>query len=41
MVLEKGRILEMGSHEDLVHKENGVYAGMLKMQSFVQGHESA
>jgi ATP-binding cassette, subfamily B, bacterial len=32
VVLEKGRIVESGKHEDLVIKENGVYAKLHKTQ---------
>jgi ATP-binding cassette subfamily B protein len=32
VVLEKGRIVEQGSHEELVDKENGVYAKLHKTQ---------
>jgi ATP-binding cassette, subfamily B, bacterial len=32
VVLEKGKIAEQGKHDDLVHKENGVYAKLHKTQ---------
>ena len=36
MVLEKGRIMEMGSHEELIRSSIGIYKGMLNMQSMIQ-----
>jgi ATP-binding cassette subfamily B protein len=32
-VFDQGRIVEEGTHDDLVAKENGVYAGFFKLQS--------
>lgn len=32
-VLKEGQVAESGTHEDLLLKENGVYAGMWKAQS--------
>jgi len=39
LVLEKGKILEIGAHESLLSKETSVYAEMLKMQNFIQTNE--
>jgi ABC-type multidrug transport system fused ATPase/permease subunit len=36
MVLEKGRIMEMGSHDELIRSSIGIYKGMLNMQSMIQ-----
>jgi ATP-binding cassette subfamily B protein len=33
VILEEGEIVEEGSHEELLHKENGVYANLVKMQT--------
>ena len=51
IVLEDGKIVEMGTHDDLMAKENGLYAKLVKMQLemnrahaeylFVEGDESA
>jgi ATP-binding cassette subfamily B protein len=32
VVLEKGKVVEQGTHADLVDKENGVYAKLHKTQ---------
>ena len=40
MVLDKGKIIEMGSHEELTMQPNGIYASMLNMQSMVQNQSS-
>ena len=32
-VLKEGQVVESGTHDDLLLKENGVYAGMWKAQS--------
>ena len=32
MVLEKGKVIEQGTHEELSHKDGGLYAKLLKMQ---------
>ena len=39
LVVEKGKILEIGTHEALLSKEKSVYAEMLKMQNFIQTNE--
>jgi ATP-binding cassette subfamily B protein len=36
IILDKGRIVEEGSHEELADKEGGVYAKLLAMQSQMQ-----
>ena len=36
VILDKGEIVEQGSHEELSHKEGGVYAKLLKMQVEMQ-----
>ena len=38
IVLEKGRVVESGSHKQLVRKKGGIYARLWKMQSggFIQ-----
>jgi ATP-binding cassette subfamily B protein len=33
VILEEGEIVEEGSHEELLQKENGVYANLVKMQT--------
>jgi ATP-binding cassette subfamily B (MDR/TAP) protein 1 len=40
MVLDKGKIIEMGSHEVLTRQPNGIYASMLNMQSMVQNQSA-
>jgi ATP-binding cassette subfamily B protein len=32
VVLEKGKIIEQGTHEELTHKEGGLYAKLIRMQ---------
>lgn len=34
VALEKGRVVEIGSHDDLVNKPNGVYARLYALQAF-------
>jgi ATP-binding cassette subfamily B protein len=36
VILDKGQIVEQGSHEDLSNKEDGVYAKLVRMQSEMQ-----
>lgn len=36
IVLDKGKIIEQGSHEDLISNKNGLYYRMSKIQSFNQ-----
>ena len=36
VVLEKGEVVEVGSHEDLAGKEDGLYAKLLRMQNEMQ-----
>ncbi|MDR3423506.1 MAG: ABC transporter ATP-binding protein [Alphaproteobacteria bacterium] len=33
LVFDQGRIVEEGTHDDLILKENGIYAGFFKLQS--------
>lgn len=33
LVFEEGRIVEEGTHDELVQRENGIYAGFFKLQS--------
>jgi ABC-type multidrug transport system fused ATPase/permease subunit len=33
LVFDKGRIVEEGTHQELVQKENGIYAELFKLQS--------
>jgi ABC-type multidrug transport system fused ATPase/permease subunit len=33
IVIEKGRILERGTHEDLMDIPNGIYRGLYRVQS--------
>jgi len=37
VVLDKGRLVEAGAHDDLVGRPNGLYAGLWSMQSGVSG----
>ena len=37
-VLEKGHIVEEGSHNDLIAKNNGVYQNLLKLQTDAYGN---
>lgn len=39
-VLNKGKIAEYGSHEELIKKKNGIYAGLWAMQSCVSTNEN-
>ena len=32
IVMEEGRIVEMGTHDELIERENGIYAKLVKMQ---------
>ena len=36
LVLDKGKIVESGTHSELCHLENGVYNKLSKFQSFIQ-----
>ncbi|MCX7590651.1 MAG: ATP-binding cassette domain-containing protein, partial [Kiritimatiellae bacterium] len=36
VILDKGEIVEQGSHKELAAKENGVYAKLLRMQTEMQ-----
>ena len=36
VILEKGELVEEGSHEELARKEGGLYAKLLKMQTDTQ-----
>ena len=36
IILEKGKIIEEGTHEELANKEDGLYAGLLRMQGETQ-----
>ena len=36
VVLDKGKVIEQGSHEELAHKEGGLYAKLIKMQNEMQ-----
>jgi ATP-binding cassette subfamily B protein len=36
IILDKGEIVEQGSHEELSHKEGGIYAKLIKMQTDMQ-----
>ena len=33
LVFDQGRIVEEGTHADLVQKQGGIYAGFFKLQS--------
>jgi ABC-type multidrug transport system fused ATPase/permease subunit len=33
IVVEKGRILERGTHEELMSMENGIYRGLYRVQN--------
>ena len=35
-VLQEGQVVEMGNHEELAKKENGVYANLVELQNLVQ-----
>lgn len=37
IVLQHGEIVETGTHHDLMKQENGVYAGLVQLQSNLQG----
>ena len=37
LAMDKGQIVEMGSHDDLLKKPNGLYAHLWRMQSDAQG----
>jgi ATP-binding cassette subfamily B protein len=36
VVLDKGKVIEQGSHEELANKEGGLYAKLIKMQNEMQ-----
>jgi ABC-type multidrug transport system fused ATPase/permease subunit len=36
MVINKGKIVEQGSHADLLNLQNGLYANLLKLQYEVE-----
>lgn len=39
-VLSKGKLVEQGTHEDLLKNENGVYAGLVRAQGLTLGKET-
>jgi ABC-type multidrug transport system fused ATPase/permease subunit len=41
LVLDKGKILEKGSHDFLLGKDKSVYAQMLSMQNFTHAQDEA
>ena len=36
LVIEKGRVIEQGCHDDLIHEENGAYANLVRRQMKAQ-----
>lgn len=40
VVLSKGKLMEQGTHEDLLRDEAGVYSGLVRAQSLTLGKES-
>jgi ABC-type multidrug transport system fused ATPase/permease subunit len=34
VVMDKGKIVEIGNHHQLINKDNGVYKKLVEMQSF-------
>src|SRR4051812_10179027 len=40
LVLDGGRIVESGSHDELIHKPGGTYANLVKRQSILQGSKN-
>lgn len=40
VVLQKGKLMEQGTHEDLLSNEGGVYSGLVRAQSLALGQES-
>jgi ABC-type transport system involved in cytochrome bd biosynthesis fused ATPase/permease subunit len=41
LALEAGRIAEIGTHDDLVAREGGVYAKLYALQAFESGEGGA
>jgi ABC-type multidrug transport system fused ATPase/permease subunit len=37
LVLDQGKIVESGSHDELIHKVGGTYANLVKKQSLLHG----
>lgn len=40
VVLQKGQLMEQGTHEELLNNEGGVYSGLVRAQSLALGKES-
>lgn len=40
-VMSKGKLMEQGTHEDLLQNENGIYAGLVRAQQLTLGNENA
>ena len=36
LVIEKGRVIEQGCHDDLIKEENGAYANLVRRQMKAQ-----
>ena len=41
VVIENGVIVEQGTHDELLHREDGIYKGLLKTQEENQGGETS